>query len=66
MTFDQLGKKIAKMTPEQRKRPAVIAMQRTGEVAEVDEIGKIGDFNGENLPNQMVIWYENRAEPKIF
>ena len=69
MTFNQLAKQIAKLTPAQRKRPAVIAMQQTGEVAEIDEICKIGDFrgkDGENLPDQMVIWYDNRSEPKIF
>jgi hypothetical protein len=66
MTYDQLADAISKMTPNQKKRPAVIAMQQTGEVAEIESLGKIEDFNGTELPEQMVIWYENQKDPDIF
>jgi len=66
MTYEKLAEEIAKMTPEQRKRPAVIAMQVTGEVAEVKEILPIEDFNGVELPDQKVIWYDKYSEAKVF
>lgn len=66
MTYDALAELIAKMTPEQRKRPAVIAMRQTGEVAEVSRLGPIEDFNGTELPDQMVISYDARKEAAIF
>ncbi len=66
MTFQKLYEEIGQMTPEQRQRPAVIAMQLTGEVAEVIALRRIADFNDTQLPDQLTIWYDRHLDPAIF
>lgn len=59
MTWEEMGQRIAEMTPEQRLCPAGVAMQETGEVAHVKDIIPAKDFNGSELPDQFVVWYDN-------
>jgi hypothetical protein len=66
MTFDDLGARIAAMTPEQRKRPAVATEHGTGSVSEISDIIPIDDFNGRDLPHQWVMWVDTRNVPKVF
>lgn len=65
LTYEELAQRIAAMTPEQRRRPAVVAMQNTGEVAGITDIVPIEEFNGVELPNQMAVWYDNHSDPPI-
>lgn len=38
MTYDELAAEIAKMSPEERQRPAVVALPDSGEVVEITHI----------------------------
>ena len=66
MTYKELAEVILSLTPEQLNRPAVIAMQQTGEVAEVKSLDPIETFNGTELKDQHVISYDARKDPNIF
>lgn len=55
MSFDELGKKIAAMTPAERAMPALVGDDNTGEAGTVTELIPIEDWNGDETPNQNVL-----------
>jgi hypothetical protein len=66
MTYDELAAEIAKMSPEERQRPAVVALPDSGEVVEITHISPIVVFNDVDLPLQQVLVYDECYEPKVF
>lgn len=55
MTYEDLAAVIAKMTPEQRKKTAVVAEYDYGTAVPVESLVPLEDFNGQEEKDQLVI-----------
>lgn len=63
MTYNEIAQQIGQMTPAQRTCPAVIFMQTTGELAEIDSI--VPDDSEPPVVDQFVINYDRHKDPKL-